>query len=170
MEQRLFKITVTEIDDQLQVVDMVEKKVVATAILAEKNTMLTAMPSGSRISRVNYTSHVNYRNWGQDANTQLVPGCKFKSSWIACQCLSSTSLGGFERSCHGRSRTRPGWSSNYCRTQVKYKCFRIWVRRSMPRVRKKKVCRDEGQRSGVDWEETSTKEKAFVSTRWTPAS
>ena len=40
MEQGLSKITLTEIDDHIQ---MVEKKVVAIAILAEKKTKLTAM-------------------------------------------------------------------------------------------------------------------------------
>ena len=45
MEQGLSKITLTEIDDQIQ---LVEKKVVAIAILAEKKTKLTAMLSGAR--------------------------------------------------------------------------------------------------------------------------
>ena len=45
MEQGLSKITLTEIDDQIQ---MVEKKVVAIAILAEKKTKLTVMLSGAR--------------------------------------------------------------------------------------------------------------------------
>ena len=45
MEQGLSKITLTEINDQIQ---MVEKKVVAIAILAEKKTKLTAMLSGAR--------------------------------------------------------------------------------------------------------------------------
>ena len=45
MEQGLSKITLTEIDGQIQ---MVEKKVVAIAILAEKKTKLTAMLSGAR--------------------------------------------------------------------------------------------------------------------------
>ena len=39
------KIMLTEIDDQIQVV---QKKVVAIAILAEKKTKLTAILSGSR--------------------------------------------------------------------------------------------------------------------------
>ena len=45
MEQGLSKIMLTEIDDQIP---MVEKKVVVIAILAEKTTKLTAMLSGSR--------------------------------------------------------------------------------------------------------------------------
>ena len=45
MEQGLSKIMLTEIDDQIQ---MVEKKVVAISILAEKKTKLTAVLSGSR--------------------------------------------------------------------------------------------------------------------------
>ena len=45
MEQGLSKITLTEIDDQIQ---MVEKKVVVIAILAEKKTKLTVMLSGAR--------------------------------------------------------------------------------------------------------------------------
>ena len=77
MEQGLSKITLTEIDDQIQ---MVGKKVVANAILAEKKTKLTAMLSGARDIRVNYASHENYRDWHRDANIQLVPGCKLKSS------------------------------------------------------------------------------------------
>ena len=44
-EQGLSKIALTEIDDQIQ---MVEKKVVVIAILAEKKTMVTAMLSGAR--------------------------------------------------------------------------------------------------------------------------
>ena len=40
MEQGLSRITLMEIDDQIQIVD---KKVVAIAILAEKTTKLTAM-------------------------------------------------------------------------------------------------------------------------------
>ena len=45
MEQGLSKIMLTEIYDQIQ---MVEKKVVAIPILAEKTTKLTAMLSGTR--------------------------------------------------------------------------------------------------------------------------
>ena len=45
MEQGLSKIMLTEIYDQMQ---MVEKKVVAIPILAEKKTKLTAMLSGTR--------------------------------------------------------------------------------------------------------------------------
>ena len=71
MEQGLSKITVTEIDDQLQVVDMVEK-VVAIAILAEKKTKLTAMPSGARY--VPRELHITREL------PKLASGCKYSAS------------------------------------------------------------------------------------------
>ena len=103
----------TEIDDQIQ---MVEKKVIA--ILAEK-IKLTAMLSGTRdIPReLRITREL----------PGLAPWCKYSASARLQveeltkkqkQRLSSTSLGGFERSCHGRSRTGPGWSSDYCKRKL----------------------------------------------------
>ena len=69
MEQELSKITLTEIDDQIQ---MVEKKVVAIAILAEKKIKLTAILSGARdIPReLRITREL----------PGLAPGCKYSAS------------------------------------------------------------------------------------------
>ena len=69
MEQGLSKITLTEKDDHIQ---MVEKKVVAIAILADKKTKLTAMLSGARdIPRELRISRELPR---------LAPGCKYSAS------------------------------------------------------------------------------------------
>ena len=68
MEQGLSKITLTEIDDQIQLVE----KVVAIAILAEKKTKLTAMLSGAR--DIPRELHITQELPG------LAPWCKYLAS------------------------------------------------------------------------------------------
>ena len=68
-EQSLSKITLTEIEDQIQ---MVERKVVATAILAEKKTKLTDMLAGAR--EIPRELRITRELPG------LAPGCKYSAS------------------------------------------------------------------------------------------
>ena len=68
-EQGLSKITLTEIEDQIQ---MVERKVVAIAILAEKKAKLTDMLSGAR--EIPRELRITRELPG------LAPGCKYSAS------------------------------------------------------------------------------------------
>ena len=69
-EQGLTKITLTEIEDQIQ---MVERKVMVIAILAEKKSKLTDMLSGAA-REISHELRITRELPG------LAPGCKYSAS------------------------------------------------------------------------------------------